>query len=117
MSLKNEYFTVLAPFMVYVRRGETRPSNVWIGASQALDWVYEETWAQPGEEIHSLVGGNFLIRDGVALEFDMRKREAFDVMLHPGPSQPALPADKLRPQPSPRQVAYRPELAREEAQA
>lgn len=96
MPLKNSYFLVKEPFTVQVRRGHV-PANVFIGRLRACQTVYEAVTVQPGDEIHDLCGGKFLVPKGSneGLEFDMRIHEAHEVLLHPAPPEPPLPLAKL----------------------
>lgn len=97
----NHYFRVVAPFEVLVKVG-LEPAQVYLGTAQALQDLYEPVSTRPGDdEIHALVGGDFLVRatpDGFGVEayaFDTRRFAASEVMLHPAPPMPKLPADAL----------------------
>jgi hypothetical protein len=91
----NRYFRVRRQFPLEAKVG-ARPSNVWIGASQVLQTTYATVTAKRGEEVHQLVGGTFLVRrSGEVLEVQTRRREAFEVMLHPAPAMPGLPLESL----------------------
>jgi len=93
----NQYYRVIAPFPLLVRDG-VEPAQVYIGTSQAMQQLWRSQMAQPGDEIHLLVGGNFIVRDGRADEFDFETHRASDVMLHPAPRprRRELPADKVQ---------------------
>lgn len=95
-SFENEYFEVTEPFNVEVRVGLAE-SNTFIGSSMALETVYQTVRVEPGDELHLLVGGDFLIRGGKAYEFYTRRSSAWEVMLHPAPFDPPLPLDKMAP--------------------
>lgn len=61
---ENAYWRVVDPFDVYARVS-TCDSNTYFGSSKALGTLYEKLTAQPGDEIHALVGGVFLVtKDG-----------------------------------------------------
>ena len=96
----NHYFRVVAPFRILVKVGLS-PAQVYIGRAQALQEIYEEVDTRPGDEIHALVGGDFLVRTSVdgktvdAYTFDTRRFAASEVMLHPAPPMPKLPAEAL----------------------
>lgn len=62
MSFQNAFFRVERPFRFYRQFG-TSPSNTWIGASRVISNVYHALNAQPGDEMHALVGGLF-VADG-----------------------------------------------------
>ena len=89
------YYGVVTPCSLEVRVGLV-PANVWIGRSQALQNVYETINARPGDELHCLPGGDFFVRSGEAFEFDTRRHEASEILLHPATSDPPLPLTKLR---------------------
>ena len=102
-NMKNRYYQVVTPFDVEVRVGVAE-AHVWVGRLQALQDLYQTVTVRPGDEMHLLVGGDFLIRRGVSYAFDTRRHQAQEVMLHPAPFDPALPMDRLA------------EITREEAQ-
>lgn len=54
------YFEVVRPFRYYRQMGITE-SNTWIGRSQAFDNVYDVLNAKPGDVLHDLPGGTFLM--------------------------------------------------------
>jgi hypothetical protein len=91
---ENQYFAVKEPFTIEVRVG-LADSQVFIGSSMALQDLYETVTVRPGDQLHLLVGGDFLVRGWQAYEFDTRRHEAFEVMLHPAPADPDLPWDHL----------------------
>ena len=93
-TIENHYYGVTSPFPVEVRVG-LRKSQVFIGSSMALQDLYQTVTVQPGDELHLLVGGDFLIRNGVAYAFDTRQHQASEIMLHPAPWDPDLPMDHL----------------------
>lgn len=65
---RNAYFAFVKPADIYVLAAHIE-SNTWVGASRALDPVYRKVHVKPGDQIHALVGGNFLVRrDRVAYE-------------------------------------------------
>lgn len=66
----NKYFRVDAPFRVWCHVGLS-DSNAHIGRSQVINTVMEARNAGPGDEIHALVGGTFLVRDGAAWEISI----------------------------------------------
>ena len=59
----NAYFRVTDPFEVYIRVG-IAVSNTYYGAAQLFGTVYERLCLQPGDEIHDLHGGVWLVREG-----------------------------------------------------
>ena len=63
MSLTSSYSTPVRPINLFVLEGHT-PTNTYIGRSQAFANVYSQEQAVPGDEIHELSGGTFLVRDG-----------------------------------------------------
>jgi len=80
------------PFDVEVTVG-IRETNVWIGRGRSLANVYRTVRLSPGDELHLLFGGDFLIRAGQAYRFSMRRSEDGDILLHPGPIDPEVPVD------------------------
>jgi hypothetical protein len=96
----NHYFRVNAPFEILVKIG-LRPAQAFIGSSQILQTLYEPVMTRAGDEIHALVGGDFLVRTSNneasvdAYFFDTRHFDAGELMLHPAPPMPKLPADRL----------------------
>lgn len=95
----NHYFQVTAPFPILVKVG-LKPAHVFVGRAQALQDVYEAIETKAGDEIHALVGGDFLVRQTSrgpqAYTFDTREFEAWEIMLHPAPPMPKLPTEGLR---------------------
>lgn len=61
MSWGNKFFEFDEPIRWFKAIG-TSPSNAYFGASRAIDTVHEQTLVQPGDQIHALVGGTFLVR-------------------------------------------------------
>lgn len=59
MSFMNAFFRVERPFRFYRQFGLS-PSNTWIGSSRVISNVYHALNAQPGDEMHALVGGLFV---------------------------------------------------------
>ncbi len=59
--MHNRYFKVIEPFRIWRNVGVS-PSNSYIGSSRMLTTVMEARNAKPGDEIHALVGGVFLVR-------------------------------------------------------
>lgn len=59
----NSFFEVAGPFRIFRHVGVSA-SNSYVGASRMFATVMEAINAQPGDEIHTLAGGTFLIRDG-----------------------------------------------------
>ena len=89
---RNIYCRVVTPFDIEVAVG-IRETNVWIGRSRSLANVYRTVRLSPGDELHLLFGGDFLIRAGQAYRFFMRRGEDGDILLHPGPIDPEVPVD------------------------
>jgi hypothetical protein len=58
---QNHYYVVERPFQLNVD-GELEPAGYY-GASQILRAKRVPMWANKGDQIHSLVGGSFLIRN------------------------------------------------------
>jgi hypothetical protein len=56
----NRYYQVTGPFRLYVKVGIT-DSNTYAGASQMLGNVWKQIDAEPGAELHLLVGGAFYV--------------------------------------------------------
>lgn len=54
------YWKVTSPFNVFVRVAIAE-SNTWVGSSKALGNVYRRVEVKPGDEIHALPGGVFLV--------------------------------------------------------
>jgi hypothetical protein len=94
-TMNNIYYAVIEPFTVEARVGLS-DSQIYIGSSMALRTIYQTVTVRPGDEIHLLFGGDFLVRDGAAWEFHTRRHDPMEVMLHPAPFDPDLPADRLR---------------------
>ncbi|AOG03019.1 hypothetical protein [Bosea sp. RAC05] len=59
--MHNRYFKVIKPFRIWRSIGIS-PSNAYVGSSRMLTTVKEARNALPGDEIHALVGGEFLVR-------------------------------------------------------
>jgi hypothetical protein len=57
----NRYFEVARPFQIYRHVGHS-PSNQWIGRSRAITTVMAAENTRPGDVVHSLCGGDFLVR-------------------------------------------------------
>jgi len=96
MRTENEYYRVTAPFRLLIRDG-VAPAQVYIGRSQVMQQLWREQDAQPGDEIHLLHGGNFLISDGNSFEFDFHRHTASEILLHPAPRRSEeLPANKVQ---------------------
>lgn len=76
MGLNEESFwKVNQPFRIYERYG-TSDSNTWVGRSKALTANFWALNAKPGEQIHVLPGGTFLIRQdgtGAPIRFEPPK--------------------------------------------
>lgn len=68
--MNNKYFRVESPFRVWCNLGHS-DSNTHIGRSRVINVVKEARNAIPGDEIHALVGGTFLIRDDAAWEVSL----------------------------------------------
>lgn len=60
MIFQNKFYEVVEPFFHFRRVGHAE-SNTYIGRSMALTTVYESHNAEPGTQIHALVGGTFHI--------------------------------------------------------
>lgn len=56
----NSYFQVTESFEVFVRVGWSK-SNTFYGSTQLCGGVYRKVVLQPGDEIHDLVGGLFVL--------------------------------------------------------
>lgn len=68
------FYRVEQPLLVLKHRGSCTTNNS-VGASGILRLVKEAVVAQPGDQIHSLIGGCFLVdRSGQVSEFSMRTR-------------------------------------------
>lgn len=69
----NSYFNVGngRGFRVFRHLG-TSASNCYVGASRAFLTVMEAINARTGDEIHTLVGGTFMVRDGVVSPISLR---------------------------------------------
>lgn len=61
MSWGNRYFEFDEPVRWFKAVGLSE-SNTWIGSSRVFDTVYEPTTVNPGDVVHALVGGTFLVR-------------------------------------------------------
>lgn len=60
-SNENQYFEIQIDTPVHVLQG-TKPINHYYGSSQFHSPVYNEYWAEPGDQLHFLVGGLFLVQ-------------------------------------------------------
>lgn len=63
--MKNLYYSVNSPLMAFKHIGQSA-SNTYIGSSRSINTVMETIILDKGCELHSLVGGLFLVRDGIA---------------------------------------------------
>lgn len=63
-NMMNTYSLVTEPVDAHIRVGST-PGNTFAGRLQAHETVYQVLTLSPGDEIHALVGGTFLVREGV----------------------------------------------------
>jgi hypothetical protein len=64
----NTYYTVTRAFTVYALVGHS-DSNFHYGSSMVYGNVYRRVELQPGDEVHALVGGTFVLRfDGELLK-------------------------------------------------
>ena len=61
MRLSNRYFAFRKPVRWFRAIGLS-DSNTHIGASRAIDTVHAQVLAEPGDVMHALVGGTFLVR-------------------------------------------------------
>ena len=91
----NHYYQVVTPFAVEVRVGH-QLSNVSIGTSNVLASIYETVTLRRSDELHCLLGGDFLVRNGEAFEFFTSRHKASDVLMHPAQTDPPLPLPALR---------------------
>ena len=57
------YWEVDNPFNVYVQVG-SKPSNAYYGNSQIYEPVYEKIRLNPGDQIHALAIGDYVIKNG-----------------------------------------------------
>jgi len=57
----NRYFEIVSPVRIYRHVGRSE-SNTWIGRSRVINRVSRAENARPGDQIHALVGGTFLVR-------------------------------------------------------
>jgi hypothetical protein len=64
----NTYWTIDEPGELDVLTGAHRPTGTWYGAAQVSEPVTETVLVAPGDELHVLVGGTFLIIDGSVRE-------------------------------------------------
>lgn len=67
----NKFFAVEKPFRIWRHVG-TSPSNTWIGSSRSINTVMEARNSEPGDQIHALVGGTFLVRGKEAWRISIR---------------------------------------------
>lgn len=71
---QNAFYRVEEPLLVLKHRGSCT-TNDYVGASMMLRLVKEAVLAKPGDEIHALIGGCFLVtKTGDVSEFSMRTR-------------------------------------------
>jgi hypothetical protein len=71
---QNAYYRVEQPLLVLKHRGSCT-TNDHIGASMMMRLVKEAVLAKPGDEVHALIGGCFLVaKDGGVSEFSLRMR-------------------------------------------
>lgn len=100
------YYLVTDPFQVYKSIG-TAESTTYFGRSMALGTVYRELIAAPGDEIHNLPGGVFLITRGawvgVPIRIALPERHIFE---HGNDHPEQWPLPKLSPTREPRSVTY-----------
>jgi hypothetical protein len=109
---RNHYYRVTQRFPVLVRVGH-RESNTYFGASMVLGVVYRQVIAKPGDEIHALVGGTFLVTAKQAHEATMHitEKHPFEKVYFPVVEQ--WPLASLAEIPAGRKVAsYRADLPR-----
>ncbi len=64
---KNRFFRFRKPVR-WFREVGLSPSNTCIGRSRAIDTVHEQVLAEPGDVVHLLVGGTFLVRQNGDVE-------------------------------------------------
>lgn len=68
---ENQYFEVQVDTPVYIRQG-TKPTGHYYGSSQYHTPTYREHWAEPGDQLHFLVGGLFLVQKVTGKAFGAR---------------------------------------------
>lgn len=61
MPWDNKYFEFDEPIRWFKAVGLS-PSNTYVGRSQAIDTVHRPVLVEPGDQIHALVGGTFVVR-------------------------------------------------------
>jgi hypothetical protein len=109
---KNYFWRVTRPFFVYVRVGYS-DSNTYFGASMALGTVYRVLTLKPGDEVHALFGGVFVVTpDGVfSAEIKLSEKHPFEKTYLP--ERDVWPLDSLEPLATPKAVTqYNRELPR-----
>lgn len=75
----NEYYRVSAPKKVWIRTGH-KPGNHYYGAAQIYDVIGQEITLSPGDELHNLVGGLFVITNqGV---FEVLHKSPSEINMH-----------------------------------
>jgi len=68
MSWGNKYYEFDEAIRWFRAIGHSA-SNTYIGSSRAIDTVYEPTTINPGDQVHALLGGTFVVRaDGTVEE-------------------------------------------------
>ena len=87
MSPFNSYFAVKEPFRIWRHVGHSQ-SNTYIGSSRVFNTVKNAEVAKPGDELHCLVGGTFLVRGGVAHEISLKPPvHIFEAKYHNTPAE------------------------------
>ena len=81
---QNVFYRVAKPLLVLKHRGRCT-TNDFVGASMMLRLVKEAVQAKPGDEIHALIGGCFLVDTaGAVSEFSLRTRTGAFERVHGG---------------------------------
>ena len=91
----NHFYRVRKGFPVYVLIGH-RKSNCSYGSSMLYGAVYQRTQLKPGDQLHALVGGDFLVKkDGRAYPVRLRLSEKSPFEKSYGEPRDLWPLDSL----------------------
>jgi hypothetical protein len=101
----NTFFKVTSSFDVFVAVGHA-PSNSFYGSSQIFGTVYRKVTLTPGDEIHDLCGGVFVVTGGVAYAATMKIDEKGAFERSYGSVEEQWPTDNIEVSATRKEVAY-----------
>jgi len=94
----NSYYKVIDSFDVFVKTGSSH-ANTYYGSGEILKSVWKKMSAEPGYEIHNLMGGTYIIPtdtdDLVAWKVLIKEPEFAPFVKKYYPDQQVFPLDKL----------------------